>query len=161
MTIINVNLDTATHVVAPRNPTDEMCDVMLITSGNFNKYCAAITEAPPFTSLPNDEHMSDCAKHNAPAYPPGECDCDVEKDKFSAWFLKAKGFPPTFGDVHVDDLFSAWKAATILPNPNPNPDLDLVERVIDMADGMSRFGSEEYDKIQEAIAALKRLKGDV
>ena len=53
MTIINVNLDTETHVVAPRNPTDEMCDVMLITSGNFNKYCAAITEAPLFTSLPN------------------------------------------------------------------------------------------------------------
>jgi len=43
----------------------------------------------------------------------------------------------------------------------PNPDLDLIERVLDMADGMSRFGSEEYAKIQEAIAALKRIKEDV
>jgi len=55
MTIRTVTYDDATHVVVPRNPTEEMCLRMMVTNGSFNKYCAAITEAPPFTSLPNPD----------------------------------------------------------------------------------------------------------
>jgi len=30
-------------------------------------------------------HWSDCAVHNAPAYPAGECDCGVEKEQEEDW----------------------------------------------------------------------------
>lgn len=34
-----------------------------------------------------EQHDSDCAKHNAPAYPPGPCDCSLSKAAPEGWRL--------------------------------------------------------------------------
>jgi len=38
----------------------------------------------------NKQHWSDCAVHNAPAYPAGECDCGVPQEPV-AWCIKYGG----------------------------------------------------------------------
>lgn len=44
----------------------------------------------------------------------------------------------------------------------PNPDLDLIEKALNLAAGLSLCVTvSEYEKIKSAIAALKRLKGGV
>lgn len=118
MTIRTVTYDDATHVVVPRNPTEEMCLRMMVTNGSFNKYCAAITEAPPFTSLPNP-------------------DLDVLQAE-NELFRAAIDADPTFG--------------------NMKPDLDVIEQAL--AD-FKIDGAVSPIALNKAIAALKRIKGDV
>jgi len=36
----------------------------------------------------NKLHWSDCAVHNAPAYPPGECDCDARLSEYAETLLE-------------------------------------------------------------------------
>lgn len=139
MTIRTITYDDATHVVAPRNPTEEMCLRMMVTNGSFNKYCAAITEAPPFTSLPNH-------------------DLDVLQAE-NELFRAAIDADPTFG--------------------NMKPDLDVIEQALEIASDLSLAHASdvhityagykpgkhaavdaEVEKIKQAIAALKRIKGD-
>jgi len=40
-------------------------------------------------------HASDCAVHNAPAYPAGKCDCDARLSKYAETLLEENNMPNT------------------------------------------------------------------
>jgi hypothetical protein len=58
-------------------------------NAEFNEeYIKYRTAFPKGYIAPQQEpvkHWSDCAVHNAPAYPAGECDCGVEKEQEEDW----------------------------------------------------------------------------
>jgi hypothetical protein len=54
----------------------------------YEEYIKYRTAFPKGYIAPKQEpvkHWSDCAVHNAPAYPAGECDCGVEKEQEEDW----------------------------------------------------------------------------
>jgi len=54
-------------------------------------------------------HWSDCAVHNAPAYPAGPCDCGVEKEPPSEW-AGIKAILDEYG-LQAIDFVADFKAA--------------------------------------------------
>ena len=93
------------HVAA-----EEDRDTIMWPSEKFDAYCRDVAQA-----VAEDRHASDCATHNEPAMPNGECDCGAFLNKadyqdFKDSVMEDDGFRCTFhcGDVVVLKSGGIW-----------------------------------------------------
>lgn len=84
----------------------QMCDYCQALEKKHPGYFAGLeTSWTGTNSREGDGHDSDCATHNEPAYPNGDCDCsfiiDIEPD---AWASKTMCIGPDYGKIKCDKL---------------------------------------------------------
>ena len=81
---------------------------------------------PAPVAQPTDMHSSDCATHNAPAYPPGPCDCLPTQAMCRAAVVCVNGadvydkLPPTVLEIEEGIYGEVWRAMQAkAPNQQP------------------------------------------
>lgn len=82
LTTVNGSAFVGSSVTSETTPMDYSVTVAREMAKNklvqFENYLTAqrIYEGHPGVAWASDKHASDCATHNEPAYPNGECDCE-------------------------------------------------------------------------------------
>lgn len=83
----------------------QMCDYCQALEKKHPGYFAGLEPSWTGTnSREGDGHDSDCATHNAPAYPNGSCDCSFINIEPDAWASKIMCIGPDYGKIKYDKL---------------------------------------------------------
>lgn len=103
---------------APPKDSAEFALAALVAAGHVSQskvdYARALMPPPESKA---EQHDSDCAKHNAPAYPPGPCDCSLSKAAPEGWQLVPVA--PTHAMLAAAAITRAEYSAMLAAAPKP------------------------------------------
>ena len=110
-----------------------------------------------------DRHDSDCATHNMPAFPNGECDCSLRGMEPAAWISHRRvvGLPDKdfYGKLPIQSLQPGFYSHTPLyAHPAQSVDVEKVREVI--AELRARPFVATFQEIAGKLTAALQEKGN-
>ena len=107
-----------------------------------------------------DGHDSDCATHNEPAYPKGECDCSAQDDviQYNPWrahIYAVMGGDSYFGSQDWDDLL-AYMSSERKKIINLDDQVKQLSSMVRQYETALRIKNEEHDCCAEDLLEARK-----